>query len=242
MHSSRVRHLMVAILAVFAISALVASAASAAAPEFKPWCYKKGVGSKYKTKAACEAGVITTGEWERIHFTSTSGPALLETTEKNKVECASDTDSGELTGPKTDLVTVRFEGCKAFEETCQSGAVAGVIETKPLKSLLGFIKKTAPIEVGVALSPVTGEVLAEFECSKVPIVVKGSVIGVITPLKTTGVTFTETFTQAAGVQKPTKLEGEPADVLITSIAGGAFVQSRLSRFRQRQILMNTGVV
>jgi hypothetical protein len=89
-----------AIVAVFAISALAASAASAAAPEFKPWCYKAGAGSKYETKARCEKGEESTGSWERIHFTSTSGPALLETASGTKIECRSGSATGELTGPK----------------------------------------------------------------------------------------------------------------------------------------------
>jgi hypothetical protein len=217
---------MVAMVAVFAISALAASVASAATPpEFKPWCYKKGPGSKYASKAKCEKSEASTGEWERIHFTSTSGAALLETTAGDKVECTSDTDEGELTGSKADTVTVHFKGCKAFGAPCQSGAVAEEIVTKPMVSLLGFIKKAT--EVGIALSPETGTALAEFECAGVPILVKGSVIGKITPLKTKTTIFTLTFTQTGGVQSPTKLEGEPEDVLFTRIGAATepFVQS-----------------
>jgi hypothetical protein len=214
---------MVAMVAVFAFSALAASVASAAAPEFKPWCYKKGAGSKYATKAKCEKNEATTGEWSRITFTSTSGAAVLETKAGIPVKCKSDIDEGELTGPKTDTVIVRFKECEALGKPCQSDAVAGEIVTKPMVSLLGFIKKAT--EVGIALSPETGTVLAEFECGGAPIVVEGSVIGKITPLKTKTTIFTLTFTQTGGVQSPTKLEGEPEDVLFTSIAGGPFEQS-----------------
>jgi hypothetical protein len=40
-----------------------------------------------------------------------------------------------------------------------------------------------------------------------------------------GVTYTLTFTQLKGVQKPIKLEGGAKDVLETSIGGGAFEES-----------------
>lgn len=79
-----------------------------------------------------------------------------------------------------------------------------------------------PIEVGdapEALPP------TEVECSGIPVVLEGSIIGVMTPLKTKGVDFTLTLTQASGVQSPTKFEGGPQEVLMTSVAGGAFEQT-----------------
>jgi hypothetical protein len=220
---------MVAMVAVFAFSALAASAASAAAPEFKPICFENeaGPGAKYSTKAKCEkeGEVPNGGKWERITFTSTSGKATLETVPpgSHKVECASDTDTGEFTGHKTDTTTVRFKTCEALGFPCKStGAAAGEIVTNVLKSELGFINKRAKT-VGDALSPLTAANLAEFECAGITIVVEGSVIGSITEVNASE--YTLTFTQTKGVQNPTSLEGEPEDVLFTSIAGGAFEQS-----------------
>jgi hypothetical protein len=198
---NRIRIICLALVAVFAMSAIATASASALPlPEFE---------GPFPNK-----------------FTSTSLVSTLETVGKNKVTCTADTNKGELTGPKTDLVTVTFTGCETSGIKCNSaGGAAGEIKTNQLASLLGYIN-AATKETGVDLSPaVAGANVAEFECAGIKIVVRGSVIGVITPLNKKTKAYTVKFVQKAGKQKVTKLEGGPKDVLETSINGGAFVES-----------------
>jgi hypothetical protein len=200
-----IRIIGLALVAVFAFSAIAAVSASAAKPEFKP--FQTGKPKKH------------------ITFTWTSGKPLLETVGGSKRECQKGTGTGELTGPKTDTTTVTFKECTAFGFPCTTpGAGAGEIKTVLLESTLGYITRK-PKVVGDSLSPKGGGDFTTFVCAGVTIVEKGSVIGALTPTNALGVTYTLTFTQLKGVQKPIKLEGGAKDVLETSIGGGAFEES-----------------
>ncbi len=174
----------------------------------------KGTGDE---PAGCEEGkegVAGEDEWlagaVKNKFTSKEGLSFFETPTGNYLPCKSDTDVGEYIGESEDLETITFKDCDVPGAECTN--TAGGFETKPLRSLYGFIKR--PEEVGVSLEPATGTTFAEFECEAMGKgSISGSVIAPITPLKTMTKTFTETFSGNAGVQTPERFEGEPKDTL-----------------------------
>jgi hypothetical protein len=225
-----------AVLALTAVSAIGAASASAVLPEFLvlfeckevalgAGLWLERVGGLCKkidlpaagnfeptagTGKAVEAG-------EKVAFTSTSGISILEEEGgmKATIECTADSNVGEINGAKTvNEVLVTFTGCKLLGTSppapCENTTISGEIVTKELDGELGYIKKPAPIEVGLVLLPEVGEVVATFEClTTVPvhIEVKNKVIGLITPINTPAGEFTLAFKQKGGTQEPTKFEG-----------------------------------
>lgn len=194
------------LVTVFAVCAAVAASASAALPEF-------------------------TGPFPKT-FTSKSKASVLETVGKTKVKCTADTNAGEITGPKSDLVTVRFTGCVALKFQCGTpGAAPGEIVTGVLTSMLGYINIEKK-EVGIDLSNPAGALITEFFCGgNLRVVVRGSVIGRVTPVNKIVKPpqhFTLKLGQAKGKQKITKFQGEPVDVLESSVNGGPFEESGLN--------------
>jgi hypothetical protein len=194
------------LMAVFAFSAIAASAASAALPEW--------------------LGTFPTP------FTSHGGEAILKVGTVSKVKCASTTNTGSITGPKLGTVLVNFTGCKLSGSfPCNSpGAGTEEIMTFTLDMTLGYITKSTK-DVGVALKGLGGaekNLLAEFECNDegalLPARVKGSVIGLITPIGVSTLTFTLNFAENATTKKQAveKLEGEAKDVLEASLNRGVF--------------------
>lgn len=176
--------LILGLVAAFALSAVAAASASATLPEF----------SNYPVK-----------------FESKSGKSILEAS-KEKIECTKDTNKGEITGPKTDVVVVTFEGCTTASGLVECGT-KGTIKTNELESELGYIN-AANKEVGLSLKPKTsGGLFAEFECAGVKIKVKGSIIGKITPVNTLTSTFELVFKCVSGKQEIEKFEGGLTDVL-----------------------------
>ena len=193
----RIRITGLCLVVTFAISGIVAVSASAALPEFSPPFSKT--------------------------FTSISKATLLETVGGKKVKCSADTDSGEITGPKTGSVQITFTGCKLKTIPCNTpGVVLGTIITPVLSMTINYINK-AKKEVGVDLMEPAGGPILDFICGTATrAVVVGSVIGKITPINKLVIpaeTFTLKFTQSLGVQKVTNLEGGPVDVLETSFGG-----------------------
>ncbi|HYM54241.1 MAG TPA: hypothetical protein VES97_02680, partial [Solirubrobacteraceae bacterium] len=177
------------------------------------------------TKEGCE---------KLIEEEKAKAPAELQTVSGTTVACGGVTSEGEYSGTKTiaNLITT-FTDCATSGFKCTSaGAEAGEIVTSTQDGELGVIKKElTKSKVGLDLSPATGTVEAEFTCGiagfEVPVVVTGSVIHEVKP-NTMVLTENETFTQSKGKQKPEKFEGLPADVLESSIAGGANEQSGLT--------------
>jgi len=200
---SRIRAVALCLVAAFVMSA--APSALAALPEFSPPFPKT--------------------------FTSTSKASTLETVGKTKVKCTADTDAGQITGPNTGNVTIKFTGCETKGFACNSpGAAAGEIASHGLSSTVGYVNRKTK-EVGIDYSNPAGAILAEFQCGNVLGVVRGSVIGKITPVnnvvKPPG-HFTVKFSQKAGTQKITKFAGKPIDILETALNGGPFEPSGLS--------------
>ncbi len=222
-----IRTLVVALAAVFAFSAVAVASASAALPEFYH-CVPKTGG---KWMAGCltagttyEKEPVPTGS--KIPFTSTSGEGVLETVGGHTVKCKKDTDSGEITGPKTiGELAIKFTECKASvfsEPACETaGAKEGEIIPSVAKGELGYIKATS--EVGVLLAPTSGTEFAKFECKTIigtqKITVTGSVICHVEPLNEMKTSGTIKCEQEKGLQKPTKFEGLAEHVLMTTGEG-----------------------
>ncbi len=223
---------LMAVVAMLAVAAAGAASASAA-PEY--WHCVPKTGGLWN--AGCTAAG-TTNEKEpvpagsKIAFTSTSGVKNLYTTGplgiKVKVECKTDSNSGAITGPTTDEVTIQFFKCKLVEPAggaCHSLKPLGGAEeivTKTLESKLSLLQAEPKI-VGVDLS---APEFTEFECIgplgvKEVVKVTGSVIGVIEPLGTMTTTHTLKFKCVSGKQEWTKDLNEPTDVLMASINGAA---------------------
>ncbi len=186
-----------AFAAVLAVGASGAVSASAALPEFS--------GPFGKT------------------FTSKSGPSRLRAVGGKRVLCAADTNVGEVSGPKTGVVTVTFTGCAMKKVPCNSpGASAGEIVSPTFAMKVGYINKSKKT-VGIDLTEPGGATFLLFSCAPgTRVAVIGSVIGRITPvnqLVTPSATFTLSFIQIGGIQKVQKLEGEPVDTLETSFNG-----------------------
>jgi hypothetical protein len=163
-------------------------------------------------------------------FTSTSKASLFETVGGSKLMCKADTNTGEVTGPQSGVITITFTGCKLTGIPCNTpGMAPGTIATNLLTMTIGYINK-ANKEVGVDLVEPFGGGFLNYGCGPTLFAkVQGSVIGRITPINVKvkpGKVFTLHFTQSKGVQKPVKLEGGPVDVLETSF-GGPFVESGL---------------
>jgi hypothetical protein len=198
-----------ALVAAFAVAAMAAAVASAVLPEFD--------GPFPKSFHALGLG------------------GTLETTGGHEVKCTSNHVNGEITGPKHDLATIRFLGCTTPSpfggriECNTSGEGSGVIATQKLLSLLGYIKRLAPTEVGVLIEPASTELFAEFLCGGIiTIKVKGNVVGKIEPLNIAANKFPLLLKQAAGKPNPAGLESGP-DLLATSVAGGAFEESGIEQ-------------
>ena len=145
------------ITALVALSAIASTMATAALPEFN------------KTK---------------VKYTSFSGPGTLAVSGGNTIECASDTDAGEITGAKTVSLTVDFKTCKIFGLI---GAHSlGDAENTILTSATGTLcyLNEAKKEVGLILTP-TGELHIEAPNAGALAEIEGSVIGQLTPVNKT---------------------------------------------------------
>jgi hypothetical protein len=196
------------LVAAFVMSAMAAGTASAAKPEFL-------------------------FQGSKPDFSSKSGAGKLETSSGETVSCTADTDRGEVEGAsgskKVTDVLISFTGCTSKILTitykCQTaGANPEEIKTTDLEGELGYIKKAAPVEVGLLLKPKGTNLFAEFECvhntEKIIIKVKGSIIGKITPINKLvdpGEHATLTYEKGAKTGEPeiTKFEGGAKDELLT---------------------------
>ncbi len=94
------------------------------------------------------------------------------------VTCKSGGSVGEVTGPKTETVTVEFKTCTSEGKKCTStnGAKSGTIKTEPLTATIGYIEGG----VGADVEATNHKLSAEFTCEGLAIKTTGSVIGVVT--------------------------------------------------------------
>jgi hypothetical protein len=212
-----------AVLAAFGLSAIAASAASAAAPEFFH-CVAK-TGGKFaagcgKTGTGFEKAPVAAGS--KIAFTGTVGPTTIYLKGEYHITCESGTSKGEVTGPKTtaNIATV-FTGCVAAEKKdppCSArseGKAAGEIalttpgEGLPQGTLGKVAKAEAASEVGEASNRYFVELVTPC-LSFSRTVLRGGVVGEITPVKTMqtteGLTFSA-YTISPPVQEIELFEG-----------------------------------
>ncbi len=212
------------LMAVFAVSAVGASSAMAEHLEVGK-CKSVAAGTgKWEDSNCTKALVGGNFEWETYAeaiakganpaFTSTSGEKIL-TLGSTSIKCKKDKNVGKLTSATKDEVTITFEECTALGGlvSCNSaGSGAGTIVTKKLKSLLVWVKHTAPLEVGLALEPEAGFFTAEITCATVKILVRGSLIGVITPINTMSTMFNLAVKVSGGNQVPSEYEVKEGEV------------------------------
>jgi len=131
------------------------------------------------------------------------------------VTCHSDTNTGEITGPKTvGSVVVMFYHCTATKETAtcpvnSPGDVAELITTNVLKGELGTVKTSeAASGVGLLLEPASGTEFVKLEgtCLLVtPSPVDGTIAGESSPLNTTSKDGKLLFTVTGGAQAIKKI-------------------------------------
>jgi hypothetical protein len=221
-----------------AIGAGAAGSAAAEAPEYGR-CVNVAVHGKvgaFKNGGCTIAATATEHkfEWEpgpgpKPKFVShmTSEKAIIETAGGSKVSCTKLHDAGEVTGLKTTVTQLTFEGCASSGLPCTTpGQAAGVIATPVLSDKLIVIKKEATAtkaKIGDDISNPTGAPFLEFECGPARVVIDGSWIWSV---KTNAMVLKATlkFAAAGGIQKPNieKGEGEPKDILEASFAGKPF--------------------
>jgi hypothetical protein len=234
----RMKMMGLCLVALFALTAVAVSSASAAEPAFYE-CHKltaKPYTGKYTDKACSKeatSGEKAEGKKNKYElqegvgakgkgFKGKGGKATLHTPAVGgEVTCKSFGDSGTVTTPTTEgKVVSEFKTCESLKKKCASpGAKAGVIKTNSLVGVLGYISKSAKT-VGVALSPESGTVLAEFNCEGLEIVTTGSVIGTIAPVNVFTKSEENVFAiNGEGLQSIKKFEGGSNQELLSKING-----------------------
>jgi len=154
--------------------------------------------------------------------------ATLETVKGTTITRSGEESPGEFKNAKeVGGVVAKFNGCKTSGLPCNSaGAKAEEIVTAPLGGVLGIEKVSTEGAVkdklAVELHSESGNI-AEFECSGVKIVVKGSVLHPVTSNKML-IKATEKFAATKGEQKPSEFAGEPdySHILESNTNGGPF--------------------
>jgi hypothetical protein len=163
----------------------------------------------------------------------TSGPTTLESVAGEKIECVADTGSGEVTSPMTGNATIVLSGC---ERVLATGKIPCHTPGLPPEQIaiagptrLGYITHT-PVTTQVGLDLGSDALLTSFVCAETKVLVKGSVIGKLTPVNKpvkAGKPFTLKFKESKGHQKPPAFEAEPPDFPEISF-GGPFESAGLS--------------
>lgn len=198
-------------------------------------CNKVATGKgAYKSAGCTEPLAGGNFEWSpgfvKAGFTDSGGPVTLETVGKAAVTCKGETGSGEYSGAREVAgVVLRLSECELAGSKCTStGAGTGEIVTSTLEGALGWREK-AGNKVALDLFPAGGTgSLLEATCGTSSLVVRGSVIGPITPVNNMSASFSLKYKQTKGKQTTEHFEGEANDVLEASIAGGAYEQAGLA--------------
>ncbi len=163
----------------------------------------------------------------------TSGATTLESVSGEKIQCVADSGTGEVTSPVTGTAKVILTGC---ERVLPTGKIPCNTPGLPPEQIaitgatqLGYIVHT-PVKTSVGLDLLNGNLLTTFVCGETRVLLKGSVIGKLTPLNKpvkAGKPFTLKYTQSKGHQKPVGFEGEPPDFPEVSF-GGPFESAGLA--------------
>jgi hypothetical protein len=205
-----------------------------APPEFGR-CVKVGKGAgRYANSSCTGLGRAAQYEWQpgvaKAGFAtrSTSGSVTLEPTTGAKVTCATETGTGEYSGPNTvGHVVLTLTGCIRSGEACSSGAIAGEVVSSSLEGALGVEKPGAASskdKIGLELFPAgkAGPALT-FSCGLTSVSVQGAVVA---PVRTDRMSATQTlkFKATRGGQRPLGFVEGPEEVLEASFDGAPPVQ------------------
>jgi len=209
-----------------------------AAPEFGR-CVKVAAGAgAYANRGCTTAGGEGNYEWlpgpgPKSKFTTkikTGESFIFESVGGTAIQCAKEKGTGEYSGPKTmAAVVLRFTGCASGKSKCSTtGSKEGEIVTNALQGELGVVKVSAegPLqnEIGFDLKAVGAAAIVEFACGGVTRIWSGSVIVAVSTNSMLSKT-TLKYAATAGKQKPEQFEGQPKDIIESSLGGGAFEQS-----------------
>ncbi len=184
-------------------------------------CATKAPAGKYRAEGKPE-GKYGLQEWTHAPkaFSGTGGPGNLDVVGLGEITCTASSLSGTLTSPTTGAgIKVKFTGCEVDGEKCKSsGAATGEIVTNALDGEVGYID-AAKTEVGIDSKGESSPYEAEFSCGIEDLVVKGSVIGLVSPVNTLTTTGEFTFERLGTTQLITKFEGGLPDTLVTEVCG-----------------------
>jgi hypothetical protein len=188
------------------------------------------------TVAATATAALALPEWSPPYpkpMSITSGPSTLESVSGVKIECVSDTGSGEVVSPTTGTASIILSGCEQVLATgklpCHTPGLAPEQIGITVPTRLGYIVHT-PVTTEVGLDLGSDNLLASFVCAETKVTLKGSMIGKLTPvnkLVKAGKPFTLKFKESKGHQKPPAFEAEPPDFPEISF-GGPFESAGLS--------------
>jgi hypothetical protein len=255
------------LVAVFALAATVAAAGASAAEPAVFQCAKAAkVEKKYTghySSKKCEASSYHAEggqkyeleEWnlkgkggKSKAFKGKGGGANLEIIGVGGVTCTKNSDSGEITGPKTiGKVKVTFTGCEFQSKKCQGAEPAtskeGEIKTNNLVGEVGYINK-AKKQVGGLFTPeAPNPYFTEFNCQELKFRVLGGVIGEVTStINAFTKSVTLDFKESAGIQNPLSFEGGPVEKLLTEEGGkGGWPanEEEISKYQSGQSLETT---
>jgi len=183
-------------------------------------------------------------EHGELSLTSSGGPAHLGTP-KATITSTSNAGTANLTSATAGGATSKFFGVEV-ETTglkCQSaGQAKGVVETFKLTEETGWISK-AKSEAGVDFKPASGLLLAEFSCEGgITAKVRGSVIGHVTPLNTTGLSTTlNLIANGTGKENsPEQFEGGAKDILESELSTAPGVFSPSVQVQENVTVTNHG--
>ncbi len=238
----------VVFFAVLAMSVVTAASAAALSGPEVGRCVKLGTKTGKFTNSGCtkeSAKSVGSYEWMpgavKNKITTKGGVGVLETLNGTAVGCSTEESGGEFNSPKTVTgVVVRFTGCHTVGFECTSpGQKIGEIVTNPLEGKIGIEKrvfkegKEEPTKNKIAFdlfpTPEDGGLYVAFKCgTELSISVGGSVLVPLTPTNKMLTTFVLKYSAKKGKQKPEKFEGEPKDVLLTSINTKAPEQSGIT--------------
>jgi hypothetical protein len=237
----RVRQIRIAglcLVVASALGAVVATSALATAPEYGR-CLKKAKaeGKGFTANKCTVAGEGTKAKYEwvpgagKTKFETTGGIGVLTTVAGQKVECKTESNTGEFfegTNKEAGNMTIRFNECKSLSLECTSpGAKAGELVTNDVEALVGWenkAKKKTALELYPAHS-VTSGLFIEFECDGLVVKVKGKVL---VPIKNDAMKTSETlkFAASKGKQKPEKWEESSEKIFLeSSFKGGPYEQA-----------------
>jgi hypothetical protein len=222
----------------YAVGAVAATSALATAPEYGR-CLKKAKveGKGYANNKCTKAGEGKKAKYEwvpgagKTKFETKGGIGILTSTDGNKVECETESSTGEFfegSNKEAGNMTIKFNGCESLKLVCSTpGAKAGELVTNDVEALVGWENK-ARKKTALELYPgksVTSGLFIEFECSGLVIKVKGKVL---VPIKNDEMKTSEIlkFKATAGKQKPEKWEeSSEKAILESSFKGGPYEQS-----------------